>query len=238
MKLSRLLTVFFAFKLLKSGVKSGRMLMLAGVLLLGVGGVGAADALVDRGEKLLGGLAPDALVEKGKRLLAGGEGERDAATVVRVSDGDTIVVRVDGRERRTRLQGVDAPESSGVRYGRPSCAGKAAKAFLIRRIFRRVRDTDGDGLVDTGSRPRKLTLISDPSQDDEDRYGRLIRVAKLRGHRRTLQEEILAAGYATVLVYDGRKFDRLEAFRAAQRTAKRHRRGVYASCGGNFNTAA
>ncbi len=39
------------------------------------------------------------------------ESPRPTAQVVCVVDGDTVVVRLDGRELRVRLIGVDAPES-------------------------------------------------------------------------------------------------------------------------------
>jgi len=59
--------------------------------------------------------------------------------VVRVIDGDTIVVRLAGRERDVRLIGVDTPET--VKPGTPvQCFGERASHFTKRRLTgRRVR---------------------------------------------------------------------------------------------------
>jgi len=42
---------------------------------------------------------------------AGAPGGDDRGTVVRVVDGDTLVVRITGRDERVRLIGIDTPES-------------------------------------------------------------------------------------------------------------------------------
>ena len=81
-------------------------------------------------------------------------------------------------------------------------------------------------------------LHGDATQDDADRYGRILRYARLRGAGRTLEERILAAGWAAVYVYDHRRFERFDAFVAAARAAKRAGRGVYARCGGDFHRPA
>ena len=57
------------------------------------------------------------------------EADGVAATVIRVVDGDTIVVSLDGEERRVRLLNVDAPES--VRPDWPvECLGPEAADHL------------------------------------------------------------------------------------------------------------
>ena len=213
---TRLIALFLAFCLMRSG----RALMVLGAMLLGVGGCGAAGALVERAEQALEGRGAE------------------RARLVRVSGGDTIVVRVGGRERRVRLLGLDSPESNAQRYGAASCGDKAAKAFVIRALFRRAVDRDGDRLADTGTDPRPLTLIADRRSAGEDKYGRVLRYVKVRGARPTLQERILVAGWAAVVVHGNERFARLEAFRRAERTARRHRRGIYSACDGEVNPVA
>jgi endonuclease YncB( thermonuclease family) len=166
--------------------------------------------------------------------LVGGD-ERRVARVTHVRDGDTFEVRGD---EVVRLLGIDTPES--VRPGTPvECGSLEAKDLLLRLLFTRPRDTDGDGLADRdGGRGRRVVLERDATQDAADRYGRRIRYARLRGAGRTLQERLLAAGWASVYVFDDRRFRRFDAFVAAARSAKRARRGVYARCGGEFHRAA
>lgn len=69
-----------------------------------------------------------------------GEGVAEAvAPVVRVIDGDTIVVRLDGHDEDVRLIGVDTPET--VKPGTPvQCYGERASRFTKRLLTgRRVR---------------------------------------------------------------------------------------------------
>jgi micrococcal nuclease len=171
--------------------------------------------------------------------LPGAGGERlERARVTHVRDGDTIEVRAGGADRVVRLIGIDTPES--VRPGTPvECGSLEAKDLMLRLMFTRPRDTDGDGLADRdGGRGRRLVLEGDRTQDDTDRYGRILRYVRLRRARRTLEERILAAGWAAVYVYADRRFARFDAFVAAARAAKRARRGVYARCGGDFHRPA
>ena len=91
--------------------------------------------------------------------LAGG-GAPDAARVLRVIDGDTLLVRRSGRPERVRLLGVDTPEASSTRYGHPECGANLATTATrgwVARAHRRVQ-LSGDRL----------------SGRARDRYGRLL----------------------------------------------------------------
>ncbi len=77
------------------------------------------------------------------------------ATLVRVVDGDTIVVSVAGRDERVRLIGIDTPES--VKPGSAvECFGKEASGHLASLL--------PEGTV--------VRLVGDVEQ--RDRYGRLL----------------------------------------------------------------
>jgi micrococcal nuclease len=195
-------------------------------------------ALVVLGAALAGRDTLTDAVERVREAAGLGGGEARTARVTHVRDGDTFEVRAGGREEVVRLLGVDTPES--VRPGTPiECGSVEAKDLLLRLLFTRPRDTDGDGLADRdGGRGRRVVLERDASQDGEDRYGRWIRYARLRGAERTVQERVLARGWAAVYVFDDRPFARFDAFVAAARAAKRARRGVYARCGGDFHRPA
>jgi len=123
-------------------------------------------------------------------------GERDAR-VVRVIDGDTLVARVDGEARRVRLIGIDTPERGECGY---DAAGDRLRALV------------GE---------RRVELEADPTQDREDRYGRLLAYVRRPGAARTAQEHLLRGGHAEVYVFRGRPFTRYAAFRAAERAGRR-----------------
>lgn len=162
-----------------------------------------------------------------------------AARVTHVVDGDTLDVRMrrDGRrqEVRIRLVGIDTAESK--RPGTPiECGALEAEHHLLKLTYTRPVDTNNDGLFDTeGGTARRVTFTEDSSGDAVDRYGRSLGYVTLRGRDRTLQEQLLAAGWADVYVYQGREFDKLDEFNKAARRAKRNDRGVYELCGGDFH---
>lgn len=139
------------------------------------------------------------------------------ATIVRAVDGDTVKVRLGDETQNVRLIGIDTPETHkpGVKV---ECGGRAASANMAQ-------------LAPAGA---KVTLRSDPSQDDVDRYGRLLAYATVRG--KSLQLEQLYAGLAEVYVYRGRAFARQDAYESAQGVAKRARRGVWGTCNGDFHS--
>jgi micrococcal nuclease len=163
--------------------------------------------------------------DTGERSVRRGHPERSAvtqpATITHVVDGDTVDARLvsDGRRVRVRLLGIDTPEKTGLRAGRPECGGQDATRFT-ESLARRWRD---------------VVLVTDPSQDAEDKYGRLLAyIDAAMDPGRSYQAELLSQGWAKVYVLDGRPIDRLGAFRGAAASAQRERRGVWRSCGGDF----
>ncbi len=138
--------------------------------------------------------------------------KRDRARLERVVDGDTVVVRIGGREERVRLIGIDTPES--VQPDAPvECGGKAA----TRALEDRVRE---------GAR---LRLVSDPTQDRRDRFGRLLRYVETAGGT-DLGRAQLRDGWAEVFVFEDDPFGRVDAYRAAERRAAEEGRGVHGRC--------
>jgi micrococcal nuclease len=150
--------------------------------------------------------------------IATGSGDSISARVTKVVDGDTIHARPlgGGRDLKVRLLGIDAPESSSTRYGRPSCGGAEATAAL--------RAVAPKGAV--------VTLEPDPTQDTVDRYGRVLAYEVLPGGV-TAEERLLSAGWAKVYIYR-KPFRLLDAFRRAAGQAVRAHRGIYARCGGRL----
>lgn len=131
------------------------------------------------------------------------------ARVLKVIDGDTIRVRLIGGPRRNvRFIGIDTPEV----YGGRECGGPKASRALKRKLK-------------PGNRVR---LVSDPSQDYKDRYGRLIRYVIKNG--RDINRSQVHGGFSKVYVYDNRPFRRVGSYRAAQRNAKAHNRNLWRTC--------
>ena len=98
--------------------------------------------------------------------------------VIRAVDGDTLVVERNGVEERVRLLGIDAPEVE--RNGNPgeACADEATA--LMRKLTSQA----------------KVEVVRDPSQPDQDRYGRTLAYVEAAGH--DVSAELLRSGMAEV----------------------------------------
>lgn len=139
--------------------------------------------------------------------------EKNYYPVVKVVDGDTIDVSVDGKVERLRLIGINTPETVDPR--KPvECFGKEASAKAKEFLA-----------------GEEVELEGDPTQDDRDKYGRLLRYVTTKdGFFYNL--EIIKQGYAYEYTYDvPYKFQ--DEFKAAQAEAKNAARGLWAdgACG-------
>ena len=150
---------------------------------------------------------------------AGGGGRdpkprKDHVRVVSVTDGDTIKVRFpSGRRRDVRLIGIDTPEV----YGGTECGGPQASRSLKRKLHRGTR----------------VFIISDRSQDNRDRYGRLLRYVEKRD--KDMNKLQIRRGWAHVYVYGSNPFKRVEKYRKAQRAANQRNLGAWGPrCNGHF----
>lgn len=171
----------------------------------------------------LAAMAALALAWAGCELGAGaersGHGSSRATPVIRVVDGDTLLVRLGGGERYVRLVGIDSPES--VRPGvEPECGSEAASDSMKR-------------LAVEGSR---VSLIADPTQERVDRYGRLLRYAEIDGTDVAAAQ--LRRGWAEPYVYDDVAFQRLGRYERASERAASNGAGVWGGCGGDFHSGS
>jgi micrococcal nuclease len=141
------------------------------------------------------------------------------ARVTSVIDGDTLKVRfADGTKATVRLIGIDTPETK--KPGTPvQCGGRDATARMKRLALR-----NGKG--------RSVTITTDPTQDLTDRYGRLL--SYVSAGATDFGRAMVASGWAKTYVY-GIDFQRVRAYRSAQRSAKSARKGVHRTCAGNFH---
>lgn len=137
-----------------------------------------------------------------------GPSRRERGVVVKVADGDTISVRIGRRVRSIRILGIDTPEV----YGKRECGGTQASAAMRR-------------LAPIGAR---VTLISDSTQANQDRYQRLLRYVE-RGGRDLGKVQILL-GHARTYVYRNDPFTRTAAYQRAESRSQGAKRGAWGRC--------
>ena len=133
---------------------------------------------------------------------------RERARVVRVVDGDTILVNINGRRERLRYIGVNSPES--VAEDRPvECFGKESSEANTRLVDRKTVELERD--------------IS-----DRDRFGRLLRYVYADGV--FVNAELIREGYAFAVTFppDVRENTHL---RALEREARETGKGLWGACG-------
>jgi micrococcal nuclease len=136
-------------------------------------------------------------------------GQSSVGRVVRVVDGDTVHVTVDGREETVRYIGVDTPES--VKPNTPvQCFAKRASAFNHRLV-------EGE----------KVRLVVDA--EARDRYGRLLAYVYRLRDRRFVNAALVREGYAVPLTIPP-NVAHADEFRRLASAARREGRGLWSAC--------
>jgi endonuclease YncB( thermonuclease family) len=146
-------------------------------------------------------------------------GELLSASVVRVIDGDTVDVSLGVETVRLRLIGIDTPETKDPR--KPvECFGREATQKAEELLNNQT-----------------VLLEADPSQDDRDIYGRLLRYIWLSDSR-LFNQEMIAQGYAFEYTY-GLPYKYQAEFQQAQRQAREQQRGLWSpdTCNGQHTPA-
>jgi micrococcal nuclease len=142
----------------------------------------------------------------------GGPSSADGqASVVRVVDGDTVAVRVGGREETVRLIGIDTPETVDPRSP-VECFGREASDRT-------------KALLPAGTEVR---LVADA--EPRDRYDRLLAYV-YRDDGTFVNLALVEDGYASVLSYPP-NVAHVSDFTAAAARAREEGRGLWAACGG------
>ena len=137
----------------------------------------------------------------------------EPATLVGVTDGDTIRVQLDGRVEPVRLILIDTPETNDPNNP-PECFGQEATAQLT-------------WLLSLGGQ-----LYLEPDVSDRDRFDRLLRYAWLDfgdSEVYLVNEVMVRSGYAALATFppDVRYVDRIQE---AQRFAREHGLGLWSGC--------
>jgi micrococcal nuclease len=156
-----------------------------------------------RALRILVGVSLLAFVSSAACAGAGGTAVERTATVERVVDGDTLVVRGGAR---VRLVQIDAPEAGG------ECHAAASTRELAR-------------LAPPGAR---VVLLADPRLDRVDVFGRLLRYVQAAG--RNVNVELVRRGAATPYFFDGDRGRHAGALLSAVSAARSARRGMWRAC--------
>lgn len=132
--------------------------------------------------------------------------------ILHVFDGDTFTVRMpDGSVESVRLIGIDAPET-GKKYTKRECFGEEATDALVALI--------------SGSSVR---LKADPSQDDRDVHGRLLRYATLADGT-DVGLRMIESGFAREYTFRGREYQHQADYREADMHVREKKVGIWRAC--------
>ena len=137
--------------------------------------------------------------------------------VVKVVDGDTIDVNLDDKIERLRLIGINTPETVDPRKA-VECFGKEA--------------SEKAKSILTG---KKVALENDPSQDERDKYNRLLKYVFLEDGT-SFNLLMIQEGYAYEYTYD-LPYKYQTEFKQAQKEAEENKAGLWgARCGSQTET--
>jgi micrococcal nuclease len=135
------------------------------------------------------------------------------ATVVRVIDGDTIVVRIGGHDESVRILGIDTPEThkpdTPVECFGPQASDRLMALLPAGTVVRLVRDVEA-----------------------RDRYGRLLAYVYRDSDGLFIDLTMVTEGYAGTLSIKPNLTHRSELESAAT-AAQAAKRGLWQVCGGN-----
>lgn len=125
--------------------------------------------------------------------------------VIRVVDGDTIIIDYNGKEERIRLIGVDTPESVHPNAEKNTEFGKTASDFTKANL------------------ENKFVKIELDVQE-HDKYGRLLAYIYVDGkmYNKTLLEE----GYAKIATFPP-NVKYVDDFKAIQKDAENNKKGLW-----------
>lgn len=128
--------------------------------------------------------------------------------VIKVIDGDTIDVLIDGNKEAVRFIGIDTPELHDPRGG-VQCFAKEAK--------------DKAEILLAG---KQVRLDADPTQGDRDKYSRLLRYVFLADGT-NVNKLLIRDGYAHEYTYRIPYAYQVE-FKRVEREAMEQKRGLWA----------
>lgn len=174
-----------------------------------------AEKIVDEQTSSLS--TPEETITNPTSVVSSPHGE--TMIVSKVIDGDTIVINKDGREETVRLIGVDTPET--VHPSKPvQCFGAEASARTKSWLA-----------------GRSVTLDTDPSQGERDKYGRLLAYV-WREDGLFVNQALISEGFAFEYTYN-LPYRYQTEFQAAETLAREGKKGLWAdeACAKSFKTS-
>ena len=127
--------------------------------------------------------------------------------VLRIVDGDTITVEVDGKSQSVRLIGIDTPELNDSRTG-VQCFAKEAAAQMTSLLS-----------------GKKVRLEKDDSQGERDKYKRLLAYV-FREDGVFVNKALIAGGFAHEYTYDT-PYKYQAQFTTAEQEAREGEKGLW-----------
>ena len=135
---------------------------------------------------------------------------RQQALLVKVIDGDTIAVSINGKNEVVRVIGIDTPEIVDSRKT-VECFGKEATE-MAKVIF---EDN------------KTVLLESDPTQGDRDKYQRLLRYVWIDDGKIDFGKFMIDSGYASEYTYN-LPYKYQSEYKKAEKEARVAKKGLWA----------
>lgn len=136
---------------------------------------------------------------------------KQKATVIKVVDGDTMSVSVNGATETIRIIGINTPETVDPRKS-VECFGKEASAKAKEYI------------ANAGN---TVWLEADPTQGERDKYQRLLRYVFTNNGSVDYGESMIATGYAYEYTYNT-PYKYQASYKQAQKDAESKKLGLWA----------
>jgi micrococcal nuclease len=133
------------------------------------------------------------------------DNSEDAARIMRVNDGDTVTVSINGRLERIRLIGIDAPEMGQGLWG------EKAKKHLEDILY------------------SSRNVYVEYDVERRDKYGRLLAYTRTTDGR-LVNAEMLRDGYAVLFTFPP-NVKHVDEFTSSQRQAREKKRGIWGKNG-------
>lgn len=135
---------------------------------------------------------------------------KQVASLIKVVDGDTIAVSINGENETIRIIGIDTPEVVDTRKT-VECFGKEASGF--------AKLTLQDN--------KTLFLESDPTQGDRDKYQRYLRYVWIKDGEIDFGKLMITEGYASEYTYN-LPYKYQNEYKQAEIEAREAKKGLWA----------